>query len=105
MGGRDDSFLYQGVFENRNALLLRISERGSRISDPEGITATNKTSAHNILVLLNRTEKVWVWSGVRRGVDEVLELVLSGFEVVKGVLEACDFLNDQSIGVPLLRSS
>lgn len=75
MGGRDDTLLNESVFENRDTLFLRIDD---------------------VYVLLNRTEEIRVWNRVGSGVDEVLELVLSGFEVVKRVLEASDFLRNCS---------
>jgi len=59
--------------------------------------------AHDVFVLLNRTHEVWIRGRLGCGVDEILELVLSGFEVVKRVLEAGDFLNGQFYGRFLLR--
>ena len=50
---------------------------------------------HDVYVLLNRTHEFWVWNGVNCGVDEVLQFILSRFEVIKRVLETSDFLNDQ----------
>jgi len=86
MRGRDDTLLNESVFENRNTLFLRIDD---------------------IYVLLDRTHEVGVRSRVGSGVDEVLELVLSGFEVLKRVLEASDFLDGQFYGttLPLLSCS
>ena len=52
---------------------------------------------HDVYVLLNGTHKFRVWGRFGRGVDEVLKLILSGLEVIKRVLEASDFLNDQLI--------
>ena len=51
--------------------------------------------AHDVFVVLNRTHEVWIWGRLGCSVDEILELVLSGFEMVKRVLEASDFLNGQ----------
>jgi hypothetical protein len=51
-----------------------------------------RTASHDVFVLLNCTDEVRVRSRPGGGVDEVLELVLSGFEVVERVLEASDFL-------------
>ena len=99
MRGRDDTLLNESVFENRNTLFLRIS--GAVHQQLEGITYDphgQDCLVHDVYILLNRTHEVRVWSRVGSGVKEVLELVLSGFEVVKRVLETSDFLDGQFYG-------